>query len=127
MKILNISPELMVENMESTILWYSTFLEFKVVVKTPETNPFFAILQRDGFKILLYKREEFTKEFPKLKDKQIGGSFVIDINIKGIEKQYELVKDKVKVTQKLYNTDYGTKEFSIEDNSGYILLFSEDI
>ena len=127
MKILSISPELMVEDIESTILFYSTFLEFKVTIRTPETNPFFAILQRDGFKILLYKREEFTKDTPQIKDVNIGGSFLLNIRIKGIEKQYDIVKDEVKVLHKPYTTEYKTKEFSIEDNNGYILLFSEDI
>lgn len=39
----------------------------------------------------------------------------------------ELQSRGVKITREIENTDYGCRDFDVQDNSGYILCFGQDI
>jgi uncharacterized glyoxalase superfamily protein PhnB len=55
-----------------------------------------------------------------------GGSLLLYIKLKNIRTFFDGVKDKVTVIQGLEKTFYGTTEFSIKDNNGFLLTFAED-
>lgn len=46
--------------------------------------------------------------------------------VKNIRNFFCGIEDKVKVLKGLEKTFYGTTEFSIEDNNGFVLTFAED-
>jgi len=117
--------EIMVDNMKESIHWYTEILGFKVNISSPETNPVFTSLSNGDVEIMLYKREEFSKEIPKFKDMKTGGSFVLYITVEDIQKLYDSVKNKVKIIQELYTTDYGSMEFALEDPNDYVLMFNQ--
>jgi len=117
--------EIMVDNMEKNIHWYTNILGFEKKIVTPEINPIFVSLSNGGVEIMLYKREEFSQEIPKFKDIKIGGSFALYITVENIQTLYDSVKDHEKIIQELHTTDYGSVEFSLEDPNGYVLMFSQ--
>lgn len=121
----NTIPELMVDNIEDNINFYTNILDFKMLAKYPESNPSFLKIKNGNTELMLFNRKEFSKEIPQLKDIKIGGSFVLYINVDNINELYEDIKDKVNIIKELHNTDYGTMEFVIEDINGYILMFNQ--
>jgi uncharacterized glyoxalase superfamily protein PhnB len=117
--------ELMVDDMERSIQWYTDVLGFKKSMATPEINPVFVSLSNENVDIMLYSRQEFSKEIPKFKEINLGGSFVLYISVENIQSLYNSIKEKAKIIQELHKTDYGSEEFSLEDPNGYVLMFGE--
>lgn len=127
MKVLQIIPELLVEDMSKTICFYRNVLGFKPEITFPEKNPLFVQVVRDDIQIMFYLRSEFEKEIPKLKKIKMGGSVLFYIKSENIEVFYKQIQKSVTVIQKLHKTDYGSLEFAIEDCNGYLICFSERI
>lgn len=121
----NTTTELMVDDIEKSIDFYRNILGFEITVSAPEKNPFFVILQNGSVELMLYHRTQFSEEIPKFKDMAVGGTIALYIGVEEINSFYNSVQDKVKIIQPLHTTDYGSIEFSCEDNSGYILMFNE--
>jgi lactoylglutathione lyase len=121
----NATIELMVDDMQKTIDFYSTILNFKAIVKVPESNPFFTIIKNGDLEIMLYSRNEFSKEIPKLENMNLGGSFVLYIGVDNVKELYNTISKKVTVIQELHKTNYGSLEFSMEDINGYVLMFNQ--
>lgn len=111
--------------MKESIDFYRDILGFNIIVSEPKENPFFVILQSGSVDLMLYQRNQFSEEIPKFKDMSVGGSIALYIGVEDIEEMYKNLKGKVKVIQELHTTDYGSVEFSCEDNSGYVLMFNE--
>ena len=117
--------EIMVDDIERSVDWYTRVLEFKENIRTPQINPVFVSLSNGNVDIMLYKRDEFVEEIPQFKDVKIGGSFALYITIEDIQSLYDTVQNQAKVIQELHKTNYGSTEFSIEDPNGYVLMFTQ--
>jgi uncharacterized glyoxalase superfamily protein PhnB len=125
MKTLQITPELLVEDMSKTVHFYENILGFQPQIIFPETNPIFVKVGRENVSIMLYSRSEFEKDIPKLKTVLMGGSTLLYITVEKVEMFYQEIKDNVHVIQPMHKTDYGSMEFTIEDCNGYFICFSE--
>lgn len=117
----------MVDDMEGSINFYRDVLGFSNIVSEPKENPFFVILKNGSVKLMLYHRNQFSDEIPKFGKMSVGGSIALYIDVEKVDDLYEGIKNKVKIIQELHNTEYGSMEFSCEDNSGYVLMFNERI
>jgi hypothetical protein len=58
--------------------------------------------------------------------RQNGGSLLLYIHTTEIRTFFDQIKDNVKVVKGLEKTFYSATEFSIENNIGYLLTFTED-
>lgn len=123
-----ITPNLMVGNIDSTIQFYSSVLGFEVVTAFPDTGRMdFAIMSLDSLDIMFQQKESFIEELGGFQQTQPGGSFTIHIDVKDVLMIYEKAVLNAGLVQELHQTPYGTKEFSMKDNNGYVLTFSEPL
>lgn len=127
MKALNLEPEILVEDMQKTLMFYQDILGFKIELSFPEEKPVFARIKKDNITITLNNREDFEKDIPSFKSMKMGGTSQIFIKATGVEDFFNEIKNRVKIVQEIHNTNYGTIEFIIEDCNGYFIDFSEDI
>ena len=74
---------------------------------------------------MLYLRNNFSKDIPEFKDKNLGGSIGLFIEVENINKWYREIKEKVKIIQDLYTTNYQTKEFSFKDVNSYVWILKQ--
>lgn len=126
MTIKNIIPELMVEDVQTSIDFYKDYLNFEIEnTALDEGLLTWAQVKNNEHRIMFYLKSEFKKEMPILKNKQIGSTIELYIKVDNIEEIYNKVKDNVKIIKELYSTSYGSKEFVMEDNSGYLIGLSE--
>jgi len=123
----NVVLELMVDDIQKSVSFYTDILGFEKESEFPENNPTFVSILKKDVHISFFKREEFTKEVPKFKDMRLGGSFVLNIEVEDIQSFYDSIENKATIVKELYKTDYGTLEFTIEDSDGYVLLFKQNI
>ncbi len=123
--MIKLTPELLVENLITTLNWYQNVLEFDVVTVAPDhANPSFARIKNGKVELMLYARRDFSQEVPAFKNIQMGGSIVLYLEVEDSGIIWEKVKDKVVTIQSIYTTAYGTTQFTIQDCNGYHLMFS---
>ena len=122
-----ITPNLMVEDVESTIGFYKEILNFIVIATVPsdEGGLQFAILEKDGFSIMIQERRNLIKEYPALETDKVYPSISLYIKVNNLGMLYDDLKAKHSIYSEIHTTFYGSKEFAILDNNGYVLTFTE--
>ncbi|GCF92842.1 bleomycin resistance family protein [Enterococcus florum] len=121
------TTNLMVESVEESIAFYTQVLDFTLVdsVKHQEGYLQFAILEKDQCLLMLQERRNLIEELPALANEKLVPCITLYLKITDFNNQYEVLKDTAYMTSALHETFYGTREFSIVDNTGYVLTFAE--
>ena len=118
----------MVEDVQQTLSFYQDVLGFKVLMTLPDQSPFdFAIVQRDQVELMFQSRSSLSENVPALNGHPIGASQTFYIEVEGLTKLYENLRNKVDIAVDLHTTFYGTQEFYFRDVNGYILSFTEPV
>jgi uncharacterized glyoxalase superfamily protein PhnB len=128
----NITPNLMVENVEETIAFYGR-LGFAATATVPKEGApsnggglQFAILVRDNLMLMFQDRESLIGEYPILNTEKTQPSITLYVVVDDVQKYYDDMKSKYNLQAELHKTFYGANEFAIKDNNGYILTFTEN-
>jgi uncharacterized glyoxalase superfamily protein PhnB len=123
-----LTPNLMVEDIDATLPFYTDVLGFTVVTTVPEQSPLaWAMLQRDDVIVMLQSRESLAAEIPSLRKEPINRSMTFYTEVTDVEGLLASVRDRAEIVQDLHTTFYGAKEFSIRDPNGYIFAFAENV
>jgi uncharacterized glyoxalase superfamily protein PhnB len=121
-----LTPNLMVEDVQQTLTFYSDILGFEVLTTLPDQLPFdFAIMKRDQVELMFQSRPSLSENVPALTGQSLGASQTFYIEVAGITELYEDLRDKVEIVVDLHTTFYNTREFYFRDLNGYILSFAE--
>lgn len=122
----SLSPNLIADNVNASVDFYTKHLGFKLVASVPETGEFgWAMVQRDSVTIMFQSLKSIEEDVPGLGLKK-GSSGTFFIKMKGVDEIYKSVKGKVKIPMDMRTTFYGMKEFIVEDPDGYYMMFAED-
>ncbi|PZP45278.1 MAG: bleomycin resistance family protein [Pseudopedobacter saltans] len=119
MKFNALRPILWTEQLEETIQFYCTILDFHIGEQNADWG--WASLYKDDVEIMLSlpnKHEGFDK--PKF-----TGSFYF--NVENVEEVWSKIKDKTNICYPIEIFEWGMREFAIYDNNGYILQFGQEI
>ena len=134
-----LTTNMMVEDVNHTIDFYSNVLGFEFVMGVPENSqeivttreknqPLgFAIMKCGSIEMMFQARRSLTEEIPEFSGMGIGGSLTFYIEVEDIKGLYAKLKDKVTILKDMQTTFYGKQEFYIRDCNGYILTFAGDI
>ena len=124
----SLTPNLMVNDVEETIEYYTDLLGFTLLRTVPENGKLdWAMVKRNDVVLMFQSTNSMTKELPKLKSQKPGGGLTFYIKVDRItELHEELYDSEVEIIADLESTFYDTIEFSIVDVNGYVLTFSED-
>jgi len=121
------TPNIMVEDVSRAVEFYKNILAcFELVdYELGDRKLNWALLRCGDVQIMFESRESMTNSIPILKNRNIGGTMTIYIELDGIEGLYKIIKDKVNIVKDLHNADYGMREFSIQDCNGFVITFAE--
>lgn len=124
----SLTPNLMVNDVEETIEYYTDILGFTLLKTVPEVGVIdWAMVKRNNVMLMFQSAKSLKNELPKLKAQKPGGGLTFYIKVDKItELHEELVDNEVEIIADLESTFYDTLEFSIVDINGYILTFSEE-
>lgn len=126
MEMNSLVPVLMVENVKQSVGFYESVLGFEAFVAVPNHDvPEFCIIRRDDISLMLQQRNSLAKEVPFFHNQPIGATCTFYIKVDDIQPLYEDLKDKVTLVSDLAETFYHSTEFSIIDDSGYVLVFAQ--
>jgi uncharacterized glyoxalase superfamily protein PhnB len=125
-KLFGIAPYLIVDDIFESAEFYRDKLgfDFNRIWGEP---PQFVIVHRDAVHIMLKSIGSTGKVRPNhsvYKD----ACWDAYIWINDADALYEELRSRgVKITREIENAPYGCRDFDVEDNSGYILCFGQDI
>ncbi|MCH7878490.1 MAG: VOC family protein [candidate division Zixibacteria bacterium] len=126
MPLQSLTPNLMVEDVNAAVDWYKDMLGFELKMSNPESGTFeWAMLQSGEVKLMFEARASLEGELPALKEKPVGASGTFFIRLDDVKALYDRISGKVEIVSGLKKTSYGSEEFSITDNNGYILTFAQ--
>jgi catechol 2,3-dioxygenase-like lactoylglutathione lyase family enzyme len=132
MKFADVTPNLVVINVERSRAFYRDVLGFSLVATVPEQAPFaFAWMQRDNVNVFLNSLEAVRADNAQLAARPIGGLntvFVVleaDTTAAGVDALRAAIGTRARVFMELKDQFYGMREFGIEDPDGYAIFFAQ--
>jgi catechol 2,3-dioxygenase-like lactoylglutathione lyase family enzyme len=125
-ELTKLTPNLIVSDVGRSLAFYRDVLGFTVGPTVPDAAPFvFAIVQSGPVEVFLNAPEPAIAEYPAFKDRPIGGTLTLFIEVVDIARAHESLKDRVKIVMPLEHKWYGVTEFAFEDPDGYLITFAE--
>ena len=128
----NLTPNLMVEDVNATVTFYQRVFGFQVIesvlaANRPSTGQWqFAIINLEGVTIMLQDPRTLVEDVPEFAGRQIGGTMTLYINVEDVRGLFEKVKSEIHfIKDGLYETFYGTTEFTMRDPNGYFITFAQ--
>jgi uncharacterized glyoxalase superfamily protein PhnB len=123
-----LTPNLIVTSVERSLAFYTDVLGFSKKWTVPDASPFvFAAVISGPVEIFLNAPEPAVAEYPTLKDRPIGGTLTLFIEVAGIQRVYESLKERVNVVMPLEKKWYGVTEFAFTDPDGYVITFAQRV
>src|SRR5688572_5391714 len=94
-----LTPNLMVEDVKSTVQWYADKLGFQKLAVVPEDGDIldWAMVQRDGVALMFQSRASLGGEIKVLADLPIGASQSFYLEVEGINDLYQRLKEHVEI------------------------------
>jgi uncharacterized glyoxalase superfamily protein PhnB len=143
MKFSDVTPNLVVTNVERSLAFYRDVLGFAVTATVPEPGAAkpqggeggplaFAWMQRDGVSVFLNSVES-VQENATIASRTIGGTATLFIVIEaediagGIDALFASISPRARVVMGLKDQFYGMREFGIEDPDGYVIIFAQEM
>jgi uncharacterized glyoxalase superfamily protein PhnB len=121
-----LTPNLIVSDVGGSMTFYRDVLGFSVDQTVPDAAPYvFAIMKSGPVEIFLNAPGPAHEEYPAFKDRPIGGTLTLFIEVEDIRGSYEQVKDRVQVVMPLETKWYGVTEFAFLDPDGYVITFAQ--
>ena len=145
-------PNLMVDDVCKTALFYQNVLGFKLVVavadfkkEMEESNIVMELKEGDNLdwvnlkldpedpasaEMMFQSRISLAAdlpELPELKDVAIGASQTLYLRNNDVDTQFNNLKNKVEVVQEPSTKFYGMREWVMKDPNGYILCFGQEL
>jgi uncharacterized glyoxalase superfamily protein PhnB len=117
----------MVESVEDSLNFYKTVLGFTEVASVPNEKGKlqFAIAAKDNQQLMFQERENLCEEYPVLATEKVKPSISLFIMVDDFADFQKEIQSKTKLLVEEHTTFYGTKEFAIADNNGYVITVAE--
>jgi uncharacterized glyoxalase superfamily protein PhnB len=126
MQISKITPNIMVEDVNKTVEFYTQVLDFELITSVPESGQFnWAMVQNGETALMFQSRASLTEEVPLFQDRPIGGALTFYTNVADVKAWLEKLKGKVEITHELNTTFYGATEFTFLDCNGHVFTFAQ--
>jgi catechol 2,3-dioxygenase-like lactoylglutathione lyase family enzyme len=121
-----LTPNLIVSDVARSVAFYRDVLGFTVEATVPDEAPYvFASVQSGPAEIFLNAPDPATAEYPAFKNRPIGGTLTLFMEVAGIRQSHDALKDRVRIVLPLEHKWYGVTEFAFEDPDGYVITFAE--
>jgi catechol 2,3-dioxygenase-like lactoylglutathione lyase family enzyme len=118
-----ISPFLIVRNVDRTIAFYRGKMGFEVTFQEPGEDPFFAILRRDGAQLFVKAVGEDVEPVPN-SERHPDARWDAYVYVPDPDTLWaEFSMNGARFGAALKDTEEGLRGFEIKDPDGYVLFF----
>ena len=124
MNLTDVTPNLIVSDIDRSAAFYRDLLGFSVVTTVPEQGPFvFVWLQRGAVSVFLNARGAGRSAGALSMFMTVEADSIAE----GIDALFGAIESKVTVIMPLKDQFYGMREFGILDPDGYVIFFAQRI
>jgi uncharacterized glyoxalase superfamily protein PhnB len=126
--MISITANLKVNNVKETLEFYKEILGFEVVVTVPGYDQpvlNWGMVKNKGAELMFQEKGNLEEEYPILKGQDGVSGLSLFVKVEDIEGLFGKIKGKAEVIKEIHETFYGTKEFAILDNNGFVLTLAE--
>jgi lactoylglutathione lyase len=133
MNLTDVTPNLIVADIDRSTAFYRDLLGFSVVTTVPDEGPFvFVWLQRGAVNVFLNARAAAEKDLELWASRPAGAmSMFMAVEAasiaEGIDALFGSLESRVTVVMPLKDQFYGMREFGIQDPDGYVTVFAQRI
>jgi catechol 2,3-dioxygenase-like lactoylglutathione lyase family enzyme len=121
-----LTPNLIVSDVVRSVAFYRDVLGFTPAMHVPDEPPYvFASVESGSVEVFFNAPEPAIAEYPAFKDRPIGGTLTLFIEVTDIAAAYERLKHRVNVVMPLEKKWYGVTEFAFADPDGYLITYAE--
>ena len=97
-----LTPNLVVADVARSVAFYRDILGCEATATVPEAAPFvFATVQSGSVEIFLNSREAAEAEYPSLRERPLGGTLTLFVEVADINGLHESLKDRTTVVMPL--------------------------
>jgi lactoylglutathione lyase len=123
------TPNLFVSDMERSLHFYCSVLEFTRTITVPDQPPFiFAAVSAGSVEIFLNVIDYASIPEPRGATSFVPGSITLFIEMEGLaELHARIIGLGIPLAQPLEDKFYGMREFGVADPDGVLLTFAERI
>ena len=125
-----LTPNVMVADVAETIAWYEDVLDAGELARMPpeSEDPEWGQVEFGDVWLMFQTRDSLADDVPALEGTEMGGSLTLYVDTDDALAVHErAVTQGATVVQELRETEYGRREFAIEDPNGYVLAFGEKL
>lgn len=121
-----LTPNLVVSDVSRSVSFYRDVLGFALAMTVPEAPPYvFASVTSGPVEVFFNAAQAVYEEYPSFKDRPIGGTLTLFIEVDAVKALHDSLKDRVRIVMPLEHKWYGLTEFAITDPDGYVITFAE--
>lgn len=137
MALEKLTPNLIVEDVRSSVDWYVDALGFELVVAVPEgtedhvfslegeDRPLaFAMLQHGDVELMMQSPDSMASDLPGFRA-GVGDSVTLYFDVADVEALHERLRERATVLKEPHTTFYGAREVAVRDPNGFALGFAE--
>ncbi len=129
-KLLMASPQFLVADVVAAAEFYRDKLGFEIGPYarggTPDEPAFFVVVSRDAVQIQLSKAQRGHDRSNRASKNEAVDAYIWVSDVEGLWTEF-VEQEDVKVLQPFKFEPHGIKDFSIEDSSGYAIMFAQAI
>jgi catechol 2,3-dioxygenase-like lactoylglutathione lyase family enzyme len=126
MQLQDVTPNLIVSNIDRSAAFYRDVLGFEQVRTVPDQPPFVFVWLKQGNVNLYLNVPQPAKPGAPDMSKAVAGTNSLYIHMTGLQSLADRVeKHGVKFAIPLHKEFYGMNEFAVLDPDGYLLIFAE--
>lgn len=128
MEFQSLSPNIGVQSVNDTIKFYSEMFGFQLAMSVPKDESGvlqWAMMTNGTVNIMFQEMQNLLHEYPQLNGRSATATLTFYVKMKNIRELYHKVKDTEYLATEMHKTFYGTDEFAVFDNNGYILTIAE--
>ncbi len=124
MKVTGITVELMVMDVDSSVEFYRDVLGFNLLAREDDDGKsYWAKMELNGFSLSFKAEDRMKSEVAFMREQSIGGSTALCFQVEDLEGYHGKVETQCEMLNLPHPTPCGATQFSMKDNSGYILTF----
>ncbi len=126
MQLESLTPNIMVNDVNKTLEYYTDILGFALIDTNPESGEFeWGFVKKDGVALMFQEKKSLQDEYNELNNMAVGGALTFYVRVQNIHELHDAIKEHVNIIKPMNTTFYGMNEFAIMDLNGFILTFSE--